>query len=163
MVWNNHLICNFIVNGVYVTTRGCSTKQWEDLQGIIDHRGQNMRCIRNRLLESCYCTGDNCNTAIRIITSSFPLLFSSLSMLLLVNAWMWSKSWKTKVIPSDIKLNLFHHTVTIPRQSFLYDILIVLHKCMNSYQINTNRKNNLKFIFETVSYIIQRISKKIRT
>lgn len=77
-----------LVNGVYVTTRGCSTKQWEDLQGIIDHRGQNMRCIRNRLLESCYCTGDNCNTAIRIITSSFPLLFSSLSMLLLVNAWM---------------------------------------------------------------------------
>lgn len=75
-----------LVNGVYVTTRGCSTKQWEDLQGIIDHRGQNMRCIRNRLLESCFCTTDNCNSAVPK-ENSINLLYCSL-MLLLIKSWL---------------------------------------------------------------------------
>lgn len=72
-----------LVNGVYVTTRGCSTKQWEDLQGIIDHRGQNIRCIRNRLSESCFCTGDNCNSAITTRLSFSMLTYTTLAALIL--------------------------------------------------------------------------------
>jgi len=96
-----------LVNGVYITTRGCSTKQWEDLQGIIDHRGQNMRCIRNRLLESCFCTTTNCNAAVSMQISINVLYFALL--LQLIKSWLWKKLSATKnSIPSDNYLNINH-------------------------------------------------------
>merc|ERR1711997_143003 len=37
-----------LIDGVYVTTRGCSTQfQWEDVDEFIDHRPQPMRCFRH--------------------------------------------------------------------------------------------------------------------
>ena len=84
---------------MYVTTRGCSTKQWEDLQGIIDHRGQNIRCIRNRLSESCFCTGDNCNSAITARLSFSMLSYTTLAALLL-KLRLWSKEKSiTRYVP----------------------------------------------------------------
>ena len=87
---------------MYVTTRGCSTKQWEDLQGIIDHRGQNIRCIRNRLSESCFCTGDNCNSAITTRLSFSMLSYTTLAALLLkLRLWGKEKSITRYVLQLD--------------------------------------------------------------
>ena len=48
--WDNKtlwLMLKFvIVNGQYVTTRGCSTFQWEDVGARLDHRNQHIPCIR---------------------------------------------------------------------------------------------------------------------
>ena len=46
-----------LINGVYVTTRGCSTAfQWEDIDEFIDNRRQPLRCFRRGLKEQCLCT-----------------------------------------------------------------------------------------------------------
>ena len=50
-----------LVDGVYVTTRGCSTKQWEDVDVYFDHRNQDLRCFRRGTLEQCLCSRDSCN------------------------------------------------------------------------------------------------------
>merc|ERR1712018_312443 len=51
-----------LIDGVYVTTRGCSNYQWEDVDGILDHRNRHIRCIRRGLLERCLCQYDGCNS-----------------------------------------------------------------------------------------------------
>lgn len=53
-----------IVDGVYVTTRGCSVDyRYEDIQQYIDHRGGHIPCIRRGRKETCLCAYDNCNSA----------------------------------------------------------------------------------------------------
>merc|ERR1712110_107934 len=52
-----------LIDGVYVTTRGCSTKQWEDVDVYFDHRNQDLRCFRRGTLEQCLCSADSCNGA----------------------------------------------------------------------------------------------------
>merc|ERR1712110_483530 len=52
-----------LIDGVYVTTRGCSTKQWEDVDVYFDHRNQDLRCFRRGTLEQCLCSTDSCNGA----------------------------------------------------------------------------------------------------
>ncbi len=39
------------VDGVYVTTRGCSTLQWEDVDAYMDHRNQasNINCAAGNI------------------------------------------------------------------------------------------------------------------
>ena len=53
----------FSVDGVYVTTRGCSNFHWEDIESFIDHKNQPIRCFRKGLLERCFCQYDGCNPA----------------------------------------------------------------------------------------------------
>lgn len=62
-----------IVDGVYVTTRGCSIDyRWEDVASYVDHRGGHLPCIRRGRKETCLCTNDRCNSA--------PVLSST---------WLW--------------------------------------------------------------------------
>ena len=67
-----------LINGQYVTTRGCSTNfQWEDVDEFIDHRNQPMRCFRRGLLERCLCAHEGCNSAMtKKISASTVLLLS---------------------------------------------------------------------------------------
>jgi len=52
-----------LIDGVYVTTRGCSNFHWEDIESFIDHKNQPIRCFRKGLLERCFCQYDGCNPA----------------------------------------------------------------------------------------------------
>lgn len=63
-----------LIDGVYVTTRGCSSFQWEDVDSHIDHRNAPMRCFRRGLLERCLCQYDGCNSAHRLAPISVLLL-----------------------------------------------------------------------------------------
>lgn len=58
-----------LIDGVYVTTRGCSTRKWEDIDKYVDIRNQEMRCIRRGRVETCLCTTDQCNHSFQIKSS----------------------------------------------------------------------------------------------
>ena len=66
-----------LVDGVYVTTRGCSTKQWEDVDLYMDHRNQDLRCFRRNSIEQCLCARHNCNAAHSNAIASFTLLITA--------------------------------------------------------------------------------------
>ncbi|XP_023343945.1 protein quiver isoform X2 [Eurytemora carolleeae] len=65
-----------VVDGVYVTTRGCSIDfKWEDVQEYADHRGGRIPCIRRGRKETCLCTEDRCNSSKSLnLVFSFPVL-----------------------------------------------------------------------------------------
>merc|ERR1711902_282009 len=63
-----------LVDGVYVTTRGCSSKQWEDVDLYMDHRNQDLRCFRRKSVEQCLCARDSCNGAIKSQNTSILLV-----------------------------------------------------------------------------------------
>jgi len=69
-----------IVDGVYVTTRGCSQEDWSDVKGYQDVRDGHVPCIRRGRKETCLCSSDSCNQAPGLQGGS-PLL---LGLLLLV-------------------------------------------------------------------------------
>eukprot|EP00088_Acartia_fossae_P071321 TRINITY_DN9765_c0_g1_i6.p1 TRINITY_DN9765_c0_g1~~TRINITY_DN9765_c0_g1_i6.p1 ORF type:complete len:155 (-),score=16.23 TRINITY_DN9765_c0_g1_i6:1035-1499(-) len=75
-----------IVDGVYVTTRGCSIDfRWEDIQQYADHRGGHIPCIRRGRKETCLCTNDRCNTAAslqetRVLLFFVPLVVGLISL-----------------------------------------------------------------------------------
>ena len=49
-----------LIDGVYVTTRGCSTYQWEDVDSYLDHRNQvNSYNLMLRGLQTCHNSYDN--------------------------------------------------------------------------------------------------------
>ena len=66
------------VDGVYVTTRGCSTQQWEDVDVFMDHRNQNLRCFRRGSTEQCLCQGNSCNAGVKHQWSTVAALISCL-------------------------------------------------------------------------------------
>lgn len=72
-----------LIDGVYVTTRGCSNFQWEDIDEFIDHRNQPIRCFRKGLLERCFCQYDGCNPA-GLSPVLNPILLLSLPLFLLL-------------------------------------------------------------------------------
>ena len=80
----------FLVDGTYVTTRGCSTFQWEDIDEVLDHRNQHIRCFRRGLLERCLCQYDGCNSA---TTKSFSIsiLFAMNLLLFGYFQWTWNR------------------------------------------------------------------------
>jgi len=83
-----------LIDGVYVTTRGCSTNfQWEDVDQHIDHHNQPMRCFRRGLLERCLCQYDGCNTAAPNAKLNLYYVLSASSItLLILNHWSTSFS-----------------------------------------------------------------------
>jgi len=55
-----------VVDGVYVTTRGCSIDyRWEDVRDYQDIRGGQVPCVRRKGKETCLCTNDRCNSGPR--------------------------------------------------------------------------------------------------
>ena len=82
-----------LINGVYVTTRGCSTNfQWEDVDEFMDNRHQPLRCFRRGLLERCLCAQKGCNGAITK-NLSINILLLSLSTYFI---FLWN--WNRKII-----------------------------------------------------------------
>ena len=72
-----------LVNGQYVTTRGCSTFQWEDVGARLDHRNQHIPCIRRGQLERCLCSYDGCNGASQIKLMTNILGFNLIALILM--------------------------------------------------------------------------------
>lgn len=71
-----------IVDGVYVTTRGCSIDyRWEDVTSFSDHRGGHLPCIRLGRKETCLCTTDRCNSALASF-KRLPLLSPTIFVVL---------------------------------------------------------------------------------
>jgi len=66
-----------LLDGVYVTTRGCSQYQWEDVAHILDHRNQHMQCTRRGFVERCLCTNNSCNSALSISNPQPSSLFKA--------------------------------------------------------------------------------------
>ena len=63
-----------MVDGSYVTTRGCSLDfRWEDVQGYRDIAGGRVPCIRRKGKETCLCSGDACNSAGLLSVSAVTL------------------------------------------------------------------------------------------
>jgi len=52
-----------IVDGQYITTRGCSQETWEDIKGYQSVRDGHIPCIRRGRKETCLCSEDSCNSA----------------------------------------------------------------------------------------------------
>ncbi|TRY67913.1 hypothetical protein TCAL_08480 [Tigriopus californicus] len=76
-----------LIDGVYVTTRGCSTRQWEDVDLYVDHRNQDLRCFRRGSVEHCLCSTDSCNGANHsVVCTHLTILVLSVLVPLLV-AW----------------------------------------------------------------------------
>ena len=64
-----------VVDGSYVTTRGCSVDfRWEDVQGYRDIAGGRVPCIRRRGKETCLCSNDACNSAAVLRISAVCLM-----------------------------------------------------------------------------------------
>ena len=83
-----------LIDGVYVTTRGCSTNfQWEDVDEFIDHRDQPMRCFRRGLLERCLCSHQGCNGANQTKNLSNNALFLTLS-----TYFIFLLNWNSKML-----------------------------------------------------------------
>ena len=64
-----------IVDGQYITTRGCSQETWEDIKGYQSVRDGHIPCIRRGRKETCLCSDDSCNSAPSIKTLSWMLPF----------------------------------------------------------------------------------------
>jgi len=82
-----------LIDGVYVTTRGCSTNfQWEDVDEFIDHRDQPLRCFRRGLLERCLCTHQGCNSAMTLTNKSQNGATFICLLLYFIFSWHWSNN-----------------------------------------------------------------------
>ena len=70
-----------IVDGQYITTRGCSQETWEDIKGYQSVRDGHIPCIRRGRKETCLCSEDSCNSAPSLslaLSITLPLLTSFL-------------------------------------------------------------------------------------
>jgi len=67
-----------IVDGQYITTRGCSQETWEDIKGYQSVRDGHIPCIRRGRKETCLCSEDSCNSApaSKSLSWTLPLLIS---------------------------------------------------------------------------------------
>jgi hypothetical protein len=83
-----------VVDGVYVTTRGCSTKQWEDVDAYFDHRNQDLRCFRRGSVEQCLCQKNSCNHGIRTLAAdTWTVMLAAAAITVASN----SVSWRTRL------------------------------------------------------------------
>eukprot|EP00095_Tigriopus_kingsejongensis_P010663 maker-scaffold799_size95547-snap-gene-0.10 protein:Tk10663 transcript:maker-scaffold799_size95547-snap-gene-0.10-mRNA-1 annotation:"GE12564" len=74
-----------LIDGVYVTTRGCSTRHWEDVDLYMDHRNQDLRCFRRGSVEHCLCSTDSCNGANHSLHTDLSMSFLAVLSVLILN------------------------------------------------------------------------------
>lgn len=112
------------VNGVYTTTRGCSAKQWEDVDMYFDHRNQDLRCFRRGTIEHCICSRDGCNGVGRTSGAGFTIAAAtaiSARLLLL---------WRDKTTTST-------HSLSLEYVDILENLVILVRVLLSSNVMHT--------------------------